>query len=150
MKRWRAILGLVVVLVILAGTPWRKNSSPQVITLPNGEQYRFVTAEWGTRLVQPTFAARSVDLLPAPMTDFVVKKWGNRLAIVTPVGSLARSFTGSGSIRAAEPSLHFWFRSVRVKAGNMQPDFKFMLADENGVVRAPVAGAFLGKEMTDG
>lgn len=124
-----AVFAGVVLIVVLS----RKGSPPQIITLPGGEQFRFVTAEWGTNQVQPTAAARFIARLPTPVASYLCRKWGSRLGIVTPMGSPA-FFWGSGPIPPPEPVLHFWFRSLSTNAASLSNNFKFMLADKDGVV----------------
>jgi len=147
MKRWRVILGIAIALAVLVAIFCRKDIPPQIITLPNGEQYRFVAAEWGTSEVQPTFVARTIDALPARLADFVAKKWGNCLGIVTPVGSKKSIFVGLNPRGQREPSLHFWFRSIDDKAAPTHSNFKFMLADKNGAIggRGNISWAIRGQ-----
>lgn len=132
-KRWQLTFGVVVALVFFAATLYRKHTPLQIITLPSGEQYEFVTAEWGTGHVQPTFLARTVAHLPRPITDFVVKKWGSQLGIVTIYPSSSAPSIGIPT-RPPEPVLRFWFRCIQEKPGSMQSDFKFILADKDGVI----------------
>jgi hypothetical protein len=129
---WQA-LALVVAFAVAVGLVWKSKSPPQIITLPNGERFQFIAAEWGTNWVQPTAAARFIARLPAPVAAYVYRKWGSRLGIVTPIDYSA-FFWGSGPISPPEPALHFWFRSLSTNTFGATNNFKFMLADQNGVV----------------
>jgi hypothetical protein len=127
---WLALLMLVALAsaaVLLSSRP----APPQVITLPNGEHYQFIAAEWGTNEVQPTLAARLVARLPAPLANFVMRKLGRRLGIVTIFPRMA---FGPTPLKPPDPLLHFWFRSVQTNSAALTNSFKFMLADKDGVV----------------
>jgi hypothetical protein len=137
-KRWQMVTGVVVVLVFFTAALSWKHPPPQIITLPSGEQYEFITAEWGTNDVQPTFAARTVALLPIPIRNFVLRKWGQKLGIVTlfSPGPGPAIFGSSYLIPPPppQPTLRFWFRSINNNHFDSTNDFKFILADRNGVV----------------
>ena len=124
-----AVLAVAVLAVILS----RKGSPPQIITLPNGERFAFVAAEWGTNQVQPTLAAKWIAHLPAPLASFVVRKWGSRLGVVTPFFGIAWG-QWQGPPIPPKPALHFWFRSLSTNTVGTANTFKFMLADKDGVV----------------
>ena len=129
-KRKALVFAVVVAMAVLIALMWRKETPPQIITLPNGEQYQFVAAEWGTNQVQPTAVARFVSHLPVPVASYVYRKWGSRLGIPTPI---AFSW-GPGPVPPPKPALHFWFRSVSTNTLVMTNNFKFMLADQKGMV----------------
>jgi hypothetical protein len=134
-RSWLA-LAVLIAFAVAAGLLWRKHSPPQIITLPSGEQFEFVTAEWGTNKVQPTATARFIAGLPTSVASYVYRKWGSRLGIVTPIGP-QRVFGSKGLIiKPPEPALHFWFRSLSTNSSGFTPvaSLKFMLADKNGVV----------------
>lgn len=84
-KRKVFVLAAVIAAAALVALLWKQKSPPQIITLPSGEQFEFVTAEWGTNQVQPTAVARFFARLPAPVACYVYQKWGDRLGIVTPI-----------------------------------------------------------------
>lgn len=142
MKRWRAILGVTIAVVVCIATFSKKQPAPQIITLPNGEQYEFVTAEWGTSLVQPTFLARTVAHLPGPIRDFIVKKWGNQLGIGTVGISSILSGRAIGMPGPPQPVLRFWFRCIHEIPGGAQNNFKMILADKNGVISGHGSGGW--------
>lgn len=132
-KRIGQAVAMVIAIAVAAGLLWKKHSPPQIITLPSGERFEFVAAEWGTNLVQPTAAARCLAHLPTPVAKFVERKWGGRLGIVTPI---------SRPTPPPEPSLHFWFRSLSTNTAGTSNNFKFMLADQNGMVGGQANGGW--------
>jgi hypothetical protein len=52
---------------------------PQFITLPNGEQYRFAGATFGTNAVPPSLLIHIIRLLPKPLADRANKYFGVRV-----------------------------------------------------------------------
>lgn len=131
-RAWLALL-MVVVIASAALLLSRKPAPPQVITLPTGEQFQFIAAEWGTNEVQPSFAARLVARLPTSLAVFVMRKLGPRLGIVTLVGRPWYAM-GQTPLKPPDPSLHFWFRCIQTNSVGPVDSFKFMLADDDGVI----------------
>ena len=155
-KRPVFVLAAVIAVAVLVALLWEQKSPPQIITLPNGAQYQFVTAEWGTNQIQPTFAARFVARLPVPLANYILRKHGNRLGIVTWVGSGAVLNLRTGTIELPppeEPAMHFWFRSLStnrtvVPGYGSKGSLKFMLADQSGVVSG--RGSYRMRDWSEG
>ena len=97
---------------------------PQIITFPDGVQYRFVGATWGTKHSQPGILAHVVDRLPKKWADYARKKLNPRFSLVPPW-------------RTSAPDLVIW---LQVLGTNQPPrtnmtNFGFMavLADQRGI-----------------
>lgn len=115
---------LAVVAALVVALVWQ-SPSPQIITLSNGLQYRFVGATWGTNHSQPGILAHVVDHLPNRCADYVRKKLNHWVALEPPdiyptpclllrLESLERPGTNASD-------------------GNWIFSHSFWLADENGV-----------------
>jgi len=86
--------------------------------MPSGQQYRFVTAVWGTSQEPPTLAAKWLARMPTPMASYVRQKLGSRLDL-----------TPQALPPLSEPAFHVWFRSTK---SSTSPRFGAVLADHNG------------------
>jgi hypothetical protein len=118
-------LALVIAVAAVIGAVWELWHQPtqQIITLPNGEQYRFAGVTCGTKHVQPTLAARVASQIPSPLTNLVQQVLGKRLGPIT-------------SFKTSEPSLSVWFQSLTMAtppAGARQV-IRAMLSDQKEVV----------------
>jgi len=51
-------------------------------------------------------------------------------------------FVAGSPLQLPVPALHFWFRCTSEKPGSMQNDFKFILADKNGVMGGQGTGGW--------
>ena len=137
-KTWKQLAGLALAVVSVVATiallPTK--APPQIITLPNGDKYQFVAAIWGTNEIQPSWTAHLFARLPTSFANYVQLKLGNRLGWDMPLRRPAPPFvgTGIGSAIPPEASLHFWFRSLGTNISATTRSFKFMLADQNGVI----------------
>jgi len=80
-KRVRLVVTVVIAMAAIAGLLWEASRRPpsQTLALPNGQQYKFIGAAWGTNNLQPGFAARWVARLPTPLANFIRQRFGNRL-----------------------------------------------------------------------
>ena len=75
------------------------HTSPQIITLSNGLQYRFAGATWGTNHSQPRLLAQVVDHLPSSWAAYVRTRFGARWRLQPP-------------LHTAEPCLRVWFELI--------------------------------------
>ena len=122
----RICLALTLMLSIAAAVALvcKKPPLPQIVSLPNGEQFRFAGVTYGTKHVQPNLAARLISHLPSSLASFVQRKLGRRPDPFT-------SFT------LPEPSLVIWFQRLGTNApSNPGVNCSAMLADQDGVVTA--------------
>src|SRR5579863_1316339 len=93
----------------------------QIITLPSGEQYRFVGVTYGLKAEPPSTLARLFHRLPKPWGDFVARH-ASKYA-----GGLIYLDTTFGS---DVPRLYLWFRKVG-STPNLGASVLAKLADEN-------------------
>jgi hypothetical protein len=122
-KIWLA-LALLAVASVIAGICWEAmiHEPAQIITFPDGEDYRFVAATWGTNHSQPRLLAHMVDYLPDSWATNVRAKLGPRFGLAAPLHT--------------DPSLVVWFELVRTNPANRFVSTflgSAMLADGNGV-----------------
>jgi hypothetical protein len=124
-KRIWLALALLIAVVAVAGVLWERSHRlpPQIITLPNGQQYRFAGVSYGTKHVQPTLSARLVSRLPSPLANFVQRMLGKRLGPIT-------------SFKTQEPSLCVWFEWLGTNASPAGQNYfvSAMLSDQNDVM----------------
>ena len=131
-KRWRVVggvmlvaaLGYVLAIAVAGGLLWKKGPPPQIVTLPNGEKYRFAGATYSTTAVPPSLAARAVSWLPAPVADLARKRFA---------ASLSQNRPGD---KFPSPQLMVWFRRLGSNAVPAASRYNpiVVLADQAGVV----------------
>ena len=122
-KVWLGLALVAAIVVTAAGVLWLSalRSPPQIITLPDGMRYRFAGVTWGTNHSQPRLAARVTDHLPAPIANYVRRKYGARLDL-------------SGPYLPETPCLCVWLQRLGTNAiGGEASIIPASLADENGV-----------------
>ena len=95
-KRWPVVGGVLLVAALVAFLAKGRSSAPQIVTLPNGQQYRFAGTTYGTNHVHGPILARLVERLPTAIAMRVKKSLGSRLGQVS-------------SRHSVLPSLFFWF-----------------------------------------
>ena len=124
-KMWLAVV--VTALAVSVWVCWAvmTHGPVQVITLPDGRQYRFAGASWGTNHSQPRLLAHVVDHLPDKWADYVRTKLGPRVGLRAPV-------------REVSPRLLVWFEqtgtnSVSASTSRAVWSSKVALADGTGV-----------------
>ena len=123
----RICLALILVLAVAVAVPvlWKKQTLPQIVTLQNGQRYRYAGVTYGTNHVQPTMVARVLNRMPLSLASLVQRKLGKHL---DPINS----FTST------EPLLVLWFQRLTTNAvpyGQFLHDhFPAKFADRNGVV----------------
>jgi hypothetical protein len=105
---------------------FRDKTPPQIVTLPNGERYRFVAAVWSKHQVPPTIFARFCSRLPAGITKLLPLRIAN---YVGPVPT----FT------TPQPRLELWFQLEGPKSSQPLPIFRGVLEDEHGVAAGECA-----------
>ncbi len=83
---WWALAVAVVVVVAIGGAWWSAAPppAPQIITLPDGEQYRFAGVTYGTKAAPPVFAAHLVEWLPARLAKPARKFFGAKISELSP------------------------------------------------------------------
>ena len=125
-KIWQAV-ALLTFLTIIAAIGWAAltRAPEQIITLPDGHQYRLAGVTWGTNHNQPRLLAHLVDHLPGKLPAYFRAKLSPRITLLAP-------------IRTPSPALIVWVEPIGTKAttpGSPSPlaGLKAMLADENGV-----------------
>ena len=88
-------LTLAVVTSTFAQTP---KPADQIITLPNGEQVRFVGATWSKDAVPPYWAAHLVRMVPATVSNYLAARFRSQMT------------TSDYNTSFAEPRLFLWFK----------------------------------------
>jgi hypothetical protein len=118
-----AVLGCVLAIAVADGLLWKKGPPPQIVTLPNGEEYQFAGTTYGTTPVPPSLAARAVSWLPTPLAERARKRFA---------GTLSQNRPG---VKFLSPRLIVWFRRLGTNAVPASPglNLNVMLADKAGV-----------------
>lgn len=116
------------VLVVAAVAGWRvwhshHSEPPQIITLPNGERYRFAGATWSTKAVPPYWAAHVIRDIPEIVGRPLATHLGPRLT------QMNRGET------YPQPHLFVWFERLTTNStGSFTPGTPTaVLADQSGV-----------------
>ena len=120
---WLALAALLA-LGALAGIWWvvATRAPEQIITLSNGQRYRFAGASWGTNHSQPRLLAHLVDHLPNRWGNYVRAKLGPRTGLAGPIRT--------------QPALLIWLEPVGTNAtipAGRALEIEARLADANGV-----------------
>jgi len=120
---WPAITVVVVAVAIGAAVSWnrRHQAPPQIITLSNGDQYRFVGATYSTKNVPPVFAARLQRLLPKSVANW------SRKYLRTDTSQFNQGET------LDSPRLFVWFQRLGTNTPFSVTNLTARLADESGV-----------------
>ena len=107
-KRPRLALVLAIAVAAAIGLIWQKlrEPPPQIITLPNGEQFRFAGVTWGTNHVFGSMAGRLVNGLPRPVANFV---WQHARTLLGQVNYYHYE-------QPSEPTLCVWFQPMGTNA----------------------------------
>ncbi len=128
------VIGVFFVVAIVVGSRLGHSSPEQIITLPNGDQYRFVGTTYSKENVPPAFLARLVSWLPSGLAEFARKHIRTGITHYN-VGT-----------KSDTPQLFIWFQFVGTKATGPMPSSSFSsnarLADEAGVQSGPTG--FIG------
>jgi hypothetical protein len=114
---------LVVAATVAAAVLWNRahQPAPQIITLPNGDQYRFAGVTYSTRNVPPVFAARLQRVLPNIMANLT------RKYLQTDTSQFNQGQTFSS------PRLFVWFRRMGGNTPFTMTNLTARLADESSL-----------------
>src|SRR3954468_15634362 len=116
----RIVLGFLIVAASVWGWHRTHQEPPQIILLPNGDEYRFVGTTYGTRDVPPSFSERLVDDLPMEAANAIRRTFGGSVRWYGPVQTFDT------------PQLFVWFEPWKVKTSGKVMLLSAILADEQG------------------
>ena len=135
-RSWLRIVAALVVLLAVGLWIWAtENREPaQIITLPDGTQYRFAGVTYGTNNVPPYWLARLIRHVPAGVSNFISKRATDRLSQM----NLGETYP--------EPRLILWFERMTtntVAAANPNIPSAVLVGD-SGMRGGAMAYAIIG------
>ena len=121
-RAWLALALVAVAAVIAVWWTARNRVPPVILTLPDGQQFRFVGVTYGTKNTPPIFLARLAEWLPTNLAKYVRSHAGTRLNQPTP------------TIVLSEPQYVVWFQRTGSNAvpANSTQMLQALVSDELG------------------
>ncbi len=119
--KWVIAIAAVGALAAVGAVWWSvaHQPPPQIITLPNGDRYRFAGATYGTKAIPPTLTAHALNLLPRQLENLARNYLGTRIGQYPSVQKFD------------SPQLFLWIQQLGTNA-SPNTFLSGMLADQSG------------------